>query len=55
MTNFTTFTGAVHGADLIALLGDPLMLQVARRPMAQNEKDISNTFRKYITNFVKFG
>lgn len=54
-SNFTIFTGAVHGAELIALLGDSLMLQVARRPMSQNEKEMSNVFRKYLTNFVKFG
>ncbi|CAH0724848.1 unnamed protein product, partial [Brenthis ino] len=49
------FTGATHGAELIALLGDSLMLQVARRPASQSEKEISNKFRQYVTNFVKFG
>ncbi|XP_013135083.1 PREDICTED: carboxylesterase 1C isoform X2 [Papilio polytes] len=49
------FTGAVHGADLIALLGDALMLQIARRPATDSEKRISSVFRKYITNFVRFG
>ncbi|XP_013177364.1 PREDICTED: carboxylesterase 1C isoform X1 [Papilio xuthus] len=49
------FTGAVHGADLIALLGDALMLQIARRPATDSEKRISSIFRKYIANFVRFG
>ncbi|CAG4978850.1 unnamed protein product [Parnassius apollo] len=49
------FSGAVHGADLIALLGDALMLQIARRPASDSEKRISSLFRKYIANFVKFG
>ncbi|XP_072943817.1 acetylcholinesterase-like [Epargyreus clarus] len=49
------FTGAVHGSDLIALLGDALMLQVARRPASKGEKRISSIFRKYFVNFIKFG
>ncbi|CAK1602006.1 unnamed protein product [Parnassius mnemosyne] len=49
------FSGAVHGADLIALLGDALMLQIARRPASDSEKRISSLFRKHIANFVKFG
>ncbi|CAH2102562.1 unnamed protein product [Euphydryas editha] len=48
-------TGAMHGSELIALFGDPLMLQIARRPMSQSEKEISIKFRKYIKNFVAFG
>lgn len=47
--------GATHGADLLALLGNSLMLQVARRPSSQHEKQVSIYFRKYITNFVKYG
>ncbi|XP_026319419.1 carboxylesterase 1C [Hyposmocoma kahamanoa] len=49
------FTGAVHGTDLVALLGDALMLQIARRPTTQEEKRFSTNFRKYIANFIKFG
>ncbi|KAM3967917.1 carboxylesterase 4A [Aphomia sociella] len=49
------FTGAIHGTDLIALLGDALMLQVARRRSTPDEKQISSLFRQYITNFIKFG
>ncbi|XP_068626616.1 carboxylesterase 1C-like [Battus philenor] len=49
------FTGAVHGADLIALLGDALMLQIARRPATETEKRNTVLFRKCIANFVKFG
>ncbi|XP_023939521.1 pyrethroid hydrolase Ces2a [Bicyclus anynana] len=49
------FTGATHGADILSLLGNSLILQVARRPASQNEKRLSILFRKYITNFVKFG
>ncbi|XP_041975021.1 acetylcholinesterase isoform X2 [Aricia agestis] len=50
-----SFTDAVHGTDLLALLGDPLMLQVARRRIAQNEKAISNLYREYIISFIKYG
>lgn len=39
----------------MALLGDALMLQVARRPASRDERIISSVFQKYITNFVKFG
>ncbi|CAH2050372.1 unnamed protein product, partial [Iphiclides podalirius] len=49
------FSGATHGADLIALLGDALMLQIARRTASDSEKRISAVFRKYIANFVKYG
>ncbi|XP_050343443.1 carboxylesterase 4A-like isoform X1 [Nymphalis io] len=49
------FTGATHGAELLAVLGDALMLQIARRPTSQNEKEIFNKFRKYIKNFVTYG
>ncbi|XP_069360191.1 acetylcholinesterase-like [Maniola hyperantus] len=49
------FTGATHGAELLALLGNALMLQVARRPSSENEKLLSIQFRKYIINFVRFG
>ncbi|XP_047985334.1 pyrethroid hydrolase Ces2a isoform X1 [Leguminivora glycinivorella] len=49
------YTGAVHGTDLVALLGDALMLQIARRPATRDERRISSMFQKYITNFVKFG
>lgn len=48
-------TGAVHGADLIALLGDALMLQVARRHATQEEKRISSLFQQHIVKFIKFG
>ncbi|KAL0901557.1 hypothetical protein ABMA27_006782 [Loxostege sticticalis] len=53
--NQLNFSGAVHGADLIALLGDAFMLQIARRPSTQNQKRISVLFRQYIVNFVKNG
>ncbi|XP_028156079.1 carboxylesterase 4A [Ostrinia furnacalis] len=49
------YTGAVHGTDLIALLGDAFMLQIARRPATQEQKRISVKFRQYIVNFIKFG
>lgn len=48
-------SGAVHGTDVVALLGDALMLQIARRPSTQDEKRFSAYFRKYIANFIKFG
>ncbi|CAG9796630.1 unnamed protein product [Diatraea saccharalis] len=53
--NHLNFTGAVHGVDLIALLGDALMLQVARQPSDQDQKRITSLFRQYIINFIKFG
>ncbi|XP_045459010.1 uncharacterized protein LOC123669446 [Melitaea cinxia] len=49
------FTGAPHGSELIALFGDALMLQIARRPMSPIEKEASIKFKKYIKNFVTFG
>ncbi|XP_013191167.1 acetylcholinesterase [Amyelois transitella] len=49
------YTGAVHGSDLLALLGDTLMLQIARRPATTEEKQISALFQQYITQFVKYG
>lgn len=48
-------TGAVHGSDLLSLLGDALVLQVARRPATVDEKSFSAIFRRYIVNFVKYG
>ncbi|XP_045486302.1 pyrethroid hydrolase Ces2a [Pieris rapae] len=53
--NRLNFTGAVNGADIIALLGDAIIHQVARRPPTNDEKQISTFFRYYIMNFVKFG
>ncbi|XP_052759019.1 carboxylesterase 4A [Galleria mellonella] len=49
------FTGAIHGTDLIALLGDALMLQIGRRRSTPNEKLVSSIFRQYIGNFIKYG
>ncbi|XP_053616535.1 acetylcholinesterase [Plodia interpunctella] len=49
------YTGAIHGSDLLALLGDTLMLQVARRPTTNEEKQISALFQHYIIQFVKYG
>ncbi|CAD0194781.1 unnamed protein product [Chrysodeixis includens] len=49
------FSGAAHGTDLVSLLGDALMLQVARRPSTVDEKRVSLLFRRYVTNFIKFG
>ncbi|KAJ8736387.1 hypothetical protein PYW08_007043 [Mythimna loreyi] len=49
------FTGAVHGSDLVSLLGDALMLQVARRPATQEEKLVSFLLRRHLVNFIKFG
>lgn len=49
------FTGAVHGSDLVSLLGDSMMLQVARRPPTANEKRVSSLLRKHVVNFIKFG
>ncbi|XP_049878324.1 carboxylesterase 1C [Pectinophora gossypiella] len=49
------FTGAVHGTDLVALLGDAFMLQVTRRHANPDEKRVSALFRRYIANFVKYG
>ncbi|CAB3240598.1 unnamed protein product [Arctia plantaginis] len=48
-------TGAVHGSDLVTLLGDAMMLQVARRPATAEEIRISSQFRNHIVNFIKFG
>lgn len=48
-------TGAVHGSDLVSLLGDAMMLQVARRPATAEEIRISSQFRNHIVNFIKFG
>ncbi|CAG4964936.1 unnamed protein product [Colias eurytheme] len=53
--NRLNVTGAMRGTDLIALLGDAMMLQVARRPASNDEKYISSNYRRYIINFVKFG
>ncbi|RVE40991.1 hypothetical protein evm_014359 [Chilo suppressalis] len=53
--NRLNFTGAVHGVDLIALLGDALMLQVARQSSSQDQKQITSLFRQFIINFIKFG
>lgn len=53
--NYFLFAGAPHGSELIALFGDALMLQIARRPMSQKEKEVSSKFKKYIKNFVAFG
>ncbi|XP_038208093.1 uncharacterized protein LOC119829586 [Zerene cesonia] len=53
--NRLNMTGAMRGTDLIALLGDAMMLQVARRPASNDEKHISSKYRRYIINFVKFG
>ncbi|CAH2238240.1 jg11519 [Pararge aegeria aegeria] len=49
------FTGATHGAEIMTLLGNALMLQIARRTATQSEKKLSMQFRNYIINFVKFG
>ncbi|KAI5640549.1 carboxylesterase family domain-containing protein [Phthorimaea operculella] len=49
------FSGAVHGTDLVALMGDTLMLQVARRRANSDEKRISLMMQKYIANFIKYG
>lgn len=49
------FTGAVHGTDLVALLGDAMLLQVCRRPATPVEQHISTVVRRYFVNFIKFG
>ncbi|XP_022822269.1 carboxylesterase 5A [Spodoptera litura] len=49
------FTGAVHGSDLVSLLGDALMLQVARRPPTKEEKRVSFLLRRHLINFIQFG
>ncbi|KAJ0182542.1 hypothetical protein K1T71_001911 [Dendrolimus kikuchii] len=49
------YTGAVHGSDLVSLLGDSLMLQIARRPATVEERRISSQFQQYIINFIKYG
>uniref|UniRef100_A0A2H1W623 SFRICE_006852 n=1 Tax=Spodoptera frugiperda TaxID=7108 RepID=A0A2H1W623_SPOFR len=49
------FTGAVHGSDLVSLLGDALMLQVARRPSTKEEKRVSFLLRRHLINFIQFG
>ncbi|XP_021188868.3 carboxylesterase 1C [Helicoverpa armigera] len=49
------FTGAVHGSDLVSLLGDALMLQAARRPATKDEKRMSSILRQYVVNFIKNG
>ncbi|VVC87497.1 unnamed protein product [Leptidea sinapis] len=53
--NRLNVTGAVHGTDLIALIGDALMLQVARRPATSDEKRMTKYFRRFVVNFIKFG
>ncbi|KAG6440565.1 hypothetical protein O3G_MSEX001330 [Manduca sexta] len=49
------FSGAVHGTDLVSLLGNALMLQVARRAATNDEKRLTSQFRQYIINFAKYG
>ncbi|XP_075972368.1 acetylcholinesterase [Anticarsia gemmatalis] len=49
------FTGAVHGSDLVCLLGEPMMLQVARRPATTQEKRMTFLLRRHLLNFIKFG
>nr|WGO51732.1 putative antennal esterase CXE37 [Ectropis grisescens] len=53
--NPINFSGAVHGSDLLSLLGDALVLQIARRPPGIDQKRFSAVFRRYIVNFVKYG
>ncbi|XP_021206187.1 carboxylesterase 1C isoform X1 [Bombyx mori] len=52
---YMNFSGATHGTNLVSLLGNPMIMQIARRLATADEKQISSLFRKIIINFIKHG
>lgn len=55
LTRISLISGATHGTNLVSLLGNPMIMQIARRLATADEKQISSLFRKIIINFIKHG
>ncbi|GBP45734.1 Pyrethroid hydrolase Ces2a [Eumeta japonica] len=49
------YTGAAHGTDFVALLGEAMLQQLSRRRATPVEQRLSGRLRAYITNFIKYG